>query len=369
MSNPEAKLNIEETPGKDAGTEISTHKPVEFCEAKLKAEKLHGCSFSAAPMATLSHEAFRRCVEKFGGCSEYFTEMINASSLVNMGPFEKFYLLNGPCPQKIVWQLTGSDSKNFAKATEIIAPLGGIGIDLNMGCSAPQIYKTGAGIAWMLKPLEETKELIKSVKSVLPEHMRLSVKCRLGEEDKNHPTGFNEEKFFAFTDMLVENGVQLITLHPRTMKEKYRLTPKYEYVQKLCERYKGKIKIGLNGAITNQSSLNYALSKAPDADNIMIARELAVRPWIFAELNGKSFSVDREQLALDFIDDVEKYQPKEFYRTRIQRFFSYYCQQFKFGHYFATEILNYKSLEDTRNKVKDYFLKQTEEKILNVNSV
>ena len=29
-------------------------------------------------MATLSHEAFRRIVARFGGCDEYFTEMINA---------------------------------------------------------------------------------------------------------------------------------------------------------------------------------------------------------------------------------------------------------------------------------------------------
>ena len=35
MSTPEAKLNIEETPGKDAVPEISTHESVEFCKAKL----------------------------------------------------------------------------------------------------------------------------------------------------------------------------------------------------------------------------------------------------------------------------------------------------------------------------------------------
>jgi tRNA-dihydrouridine synthase len=29
-----------------------------------------------APMATLSHPAFRILIEKFGGCDEYYTEMI-----------------------------------------------------------------------------------------------------------------------------------------------------------------------------------------------------------------------------------------------------------------------------------------------------
>ena len=118
-------------------------------------------------MATLSHEAFRISVEEFGGCDEYFTEMINASSLLNMGPFEKYYLMNGPCPEKIVWQLTGTSAESLAKAAEIVCEKGGIGIDLNMGCSAPQIYKTGAGIAWMLKPLKETAEAVSKVKKSL----------------------------------------------------------------------------------------------------------------------------------------------------------------------------------------------------------
>ena len=40
------------------------------------------------PMATISHPAFRILIERFGGCDEYFTEMINAGSLLNFGPFE-----------------------------------------------------------------------------------------------------------------------------------------------------------------------------------------------------------------------------------------------------------------------------------------
>ena len=157
-------------------------------------------------MATLSHEAYRMCVEQFGGCDEYFTEMINAGSLLNNGPFEKYYIINECAKDKIVWQLTGNKISSLAEAASVVAKLEGIGVDLNMGCSAPQIYKTGAGIAWMLKPLEETEMLIKEVKAALDEeekqsgiHKRLSIKCRLGDED------FTKDSFFSFTDMLGEN--------------------------------------------------------------------------------------------------------------------------------------------------------------------
>lgn len=326
-----------------------------------------------APMATLSHEAFRISVEEFGGCDEYFTEMINASSLLNMGPFEKYYLLNGPCPEKIVWQLTGTSAEPLAKAAEIVCEKGGIGIDLNMGCSAPQIYKTGAGIAWMLKPLEETKEAVSKVKKTLKlieertqKHFRLSVKCRLGDEN------FTEQSFFNFTDMLVENGVELITLHPRTIKEKYRGLPRYEFVQKLSQRYAKKIKVYINGCIKDTVSAKFAIQKAPKADGIMIARAAAERPWIFAQIkkdlegSAEKTSIDRMQTALNFIDNVEKFQPKEFHKTRIQRFFSYYCAQFEFAHYFQTKMLNYKSNEESRNEIRDYFQKQPHERFIQV---
>ncbi|HAK68326.1 MAG TPA: dihydrouridine synthase [Treponema sp.] len=318
-----------------------------------------------APMATLSHEAFRRTIEKFGGCDEYFTEMINAPSLLNMGPFEKYYLMDGPVPEKIVWQLTGSSSSPLAKAASLLSLKNGIGIDLNMGCSAPQIYKTGAGIAWMLKPLDETREMVRAVKDALNEtevktgiHKRLSVKCRLGNDD------FTDESFFSFTDMLFEEGVEAVTLHPRTLKEKLRGWPRWEYAEKLSLRYPG-MKINVNGEITDAKSAKKAMEKAPHADGLMIGRMAAQKPWIFSTLK-QEFSespederkpVDAEQVALDYIDLVEEFQPPEFHRTRLQRFFSYYCKTFTFGHYFQTQMLNYHSVEECREKVRDYFAK------------
>ena len=312
----------------------------------------------AGPMATLSHQAFRNAVEKFGGADEYFTEMINAASLVNMGPFEKYYLMNDVASDKIVWQLTGKDSHNFDKAAEIVLAKNGIGVDINMGCSAPQIYKTGAGISWMLKDPKETEELVKLVKSVMPQDKRLSVKMRLGKDD------FTEQEFFDFVEMLVKNGVQTVTLHPRTIKEKLRGFPRYSYAEKIKQIYKDELEVFVNGEVKDKESFEYCLSHCPSINGVMISRESAVKPWIFSQLKGGHDTVDRKQLALDFVDDIVKYQPKEFYPTRIQRFFSYYCQQFKFGHYFATQILNYHSVEETKEKINDYFVKQSEEQYI-----
>lgn len=49
-------------------------------------------------MAALSHMALRLSIDSFGGCDEYYSEMIQAGSLLTGGAFEKYYILPGPRP-------------------------------------------------------------------------------------------------------------------------------------------------------------------------------------------------------------------------------------------------------------------------------
>lgn len=322
--------------------------------------------FILAPMATLSHEAFRCLVMEFGYCDEYFNEMINAPSLLHNGPFEKFYLLNDFAKEKIVWQLTGTEKSSLSEAAAVLCSYGGKGIDLNMGCSAPQIYCTGAGISWMTKPIEETQKMVHEVKSAIENNSkdgkkseRLSVKLRLGDED------FTVEKFFDFTDMLVGEGVEMLTLHPRTKKEKVSRPPRWNFVELLSERYP-EIPVILNGNVKDKNSFLQAKKAAPSSSGIMIGRAAAQKPWIFKELAGEKFTVDCQKVALDFIDNVEKFQPEEFFQTRLQRFFAYYCLNFSFAHFFHTKMLNSKSIEESRKLVIEYFEQMSDDRFIKI---
>ena len=316
-------------------------------------------------MATISHPAFRILVEHFGGCDEYFTEMINAGSLLNFGPFEKFYIDPVPCPDKIVWQLTGSDAPRMKDAAAQLAELPGIGIDINMGCSAPDIYKTGAGIGWMLKDRAETQEMVRAVRSVVPASKRLSVKLRLGDEN------FTEQGFFDFCDMLTGEGVELLTLHPRTKKEKLARPPRYKFCQQLAERYKDKVPVYLNGNVKDKSSFDFAMAACPDVAGVMISRAAVQKPWIFQELKDSSYCklvdepINMEELCLEYVDLIEKYQPQEFWKTRLQRFYTYFCMNFAFSHYAQTQFINAadKGNEELRKTIKEFFEKCPEERL------
>ena len=328
-------------------------------------------TLACGPMATISHPAFRILLEQFGGCDEYFTEMINAGTLLTGGQFEKFYLDPAPVPEKIVWQLTGHDCEHMVEAARVLSDLPGIGIDINMGCSAPDIYKYGAGIAWMLKDREETQQMVRGVRAVVPAGKRLSIKLRLGDDN------FTDDSFFDFCDMLVGEGVELLTLHPRTKKEKLVRPPRYEYCQKLAERYKGRVPVYLNGNVKDTASFQNAVARCPDVAGVMISRAAVQKPWIFRVVSTGSTTttipavvepvettLNMEALCLEYIDLIEQYQPPEFYKTRLQRFFTYFCQNFKFAHYAQTQFVNAaaKSNEALRTAIKDFFQKCPEER-------
>ena len=327
------------------------------------------------PMATISHPAFRIMIEKFGYCDEYFTEMINAGTLLTNGPFEKYYIDPTPVPQKVVWQLTGRTTEHMEAAAKELVKLPGIGIDINMGCSAPDIYRFGSGIGWMLKPIEETKEMVQAVSAVIKNHneqtgenKRFSIKLRLGDDN------FTDNQFFDFCDMLVSNGAKMLTLHPRTKKEKLSRPARYFYCEELVKRYKSSgVEIILNGNVKDKASFDNAISKAPSVDGVMISRAAVQKPWIFYQLakggvgnceliEENEKTVDLQQLCLDYIKDIEKYQPKEFWKTRLQRFFTYFSENFKFAHYAKTSFLNAKDNEDLVRRVEEFFVQCPEER-------
>ncbi|NLM01591.1 MAG: tRNA-dihydrouridine synthase family protein [Treponema sp.] len=339
------------------------------------------------PMATLSHQGMRRTLSKFGGVDEYYTEMIHTSSLVAGGQYEPYYILNETENEKIVWQLTGNKLDDFAEAAKIVCQKGGIGIDINMGCSAPDIVRSGAGIAWMKKPLSETAKILESVRGVLNENKinnckRLSVKFRLGAED------WTEKKFYNFIDMLVSEGVSQFVLHPRTQKEKLCRPIRLHYCEELAkyilEKYgtyakdANAFQIILNGNIKDVESAMAAQKKCPSCHGIMIARGAVQKPWVFSQIKNKMNSeyyfeqtdiiskkeIDLLNVAKVFIEDLKECQPKDFWKSRAHRFFVYYCNNFMFASQVRCNILNCVNLEDMILQLENYFEKMPEERFL-----
>lgn len=340
-----------------------------------------------APMATLSHEALRLLIHRYADPDEYYSEMIHAPSYIAGGQFEPYYVKTAPCPQRMVWQITGPEAGPIAKAAVMIAPLGGLGIDLNMGCSAPDIARHGAGIAWMLKDITETAGLIARVRKGLTDAgfsrtpdggpFRLGVKLRLGSEE-------NPEKLLGFCRALIEEGVTQITLHPRTKSDKYGRPARWRFVADLARELP--VPVYGNGDIFSAKdalALEHVWGDSGLA-GLMIGRGAVTKPWIFRDIlrarecavrapgelpSGSATDrslcepkltadlppIDHLETARFFLETLKTSQPPEFHLSRARRFFFYYCDNFSFAHHIKMKTQNTKTPDEIGGLLEAYF--------------
>ncbi|GHU84914.1 tRNA-dihydrouridine synthase [Spirochaetia bacterium] len=356
-------------------------------------------------MAELSHRALRELIAGFekpgiGGCDEYFTEMISAGALVGGGRFESFYSDAGPCPERVVYQLVGSKPAQIAEAAAILDGLPCAGIDINMGCSAPAITRLGAGVRWMAS-IDEAGDLIRQVRPRT--RRRLSVKLRIGLED-------DFDYLVKFCRRLEAEGVDRVTLHPRTAREKFRRTARWDYVGRLRDSLG--IPVAGNGDIANAGELLHRASSGA-CDAVMVGRAALRAPWIFAQAKGmwaaeetmehdeqtgtewnggktaapgslavKSDDavtgtvhpakfilgeVNLEETALRFLELLARYQPPEFHISRARRFFNYYCDNLVWAHYIKTRLNRETDLAGIEAVLRGYFREHTEERQLRLN--
>ncbi|MDR2842448.1 MAG: tRNA-dihydrouridine synthase family protein [Spirochaetaceae bacterium] len=309
-------------------------------------------------MAELSHGALRTLVSRFGGCDKYYSEMISAGSLVFKGPFEKYYLDPAPASQKLVFQLCSGKTDLLCRAAEILDDLECAGIDINMGCSAPAILRQGGGAAW-LYDIDAARKMVSSVSCVVKNHS-LSVKLRTGKED-------NFAKLLAFCKMLEGEGVRHITLHPRTTKEKLRGGARWEYVKQLQDELQ--IPVTGNGDIKSAAELVQRCADAPHG-GIMTGRLAVKCPWCFAQARGllREDTIDLEETAFDFLDLLEKHQPKEFLYSRARRFFFYFCTNLQWGEYLKNKINREVEMRAMAKVLRDHFSEYPDEKKLQISS-
>jgi tRNA-dihydrouridine synthase len=302
--------------------------------------------FLLAPMAELSHRALRELIEGFGGCDEYFTEMISAAALFGGGPFERWYIDGGPCPEKVVYQLVGSDIGTISRAAALLDRQECRGIDLNMGCCAPLIRKAGAGIAWM-GSIDRAGELVKAVRKAVKR--RLSVKIRTGFTD-------DFDYLVRFCRRLADEGVDFITLHPRTAKEKLKRVARWDYVGAL--RRELAIPVAGNGDIATAEGL---IARAGSECNaVMVGRAAVRQPWIFAQAKRDTEEDAEYQIletGLRFLELLACYQPPEFHISRARRFFGFFCDNLQWGNHLKNRLNREETLSGMEQVWQEYFKK------------
>lgn len=226
-----------------------------------------------APMAGYTSLAYRKFMKKFG-VALTVTEMISDCGLIYDNKKTIEYLKTDDSEHPVAIQLFGSSAETICKAMDIaIKQNPEIDIfDINLGCPAPKVTKTGAGSSLLKDP----KKLEKMFKQIC-EHSPIPVTAKIR-------LGWNEETMnFKENIKALENaGVTAIGLHARTTRQGYAGKPRYELLKDLRDEMK--VPLIVSGDIYTLKDAIKAL-EITKADAVMVARGGVGNPTLIRQID------------------------------------------------------------------------------------
>lgn len=228
-----------------------------------------------APMSRYSDVPYRTLCRVHGSAMSY-TEFVPASSLLHVrNPMWRRLDIKPGGEKPMVFQIFSHDPKQLLAAAQRIESWGPDIIDINMGCSAPQISDQGAGVGMMQYPkrVAETFRL-------LSRHISIPVtgKIRMGwnEADQN---------YLEIARIMEDNGAALIAIHGRTREQKYRGTADWDAIAALKQAVN--IPVIGNGDVKTAADID-RMKAHTGCDAVMIGRAAVGNPWIFSRCERES---------------------------------------------------------------------------------
>ncbi len=275
-----------------------------------------------APMAGVTHSAFRRLLADFGGYSAIYTELLASRQMVHEDAGKSTYLKRRAEEGKVIYQLllTGQDS-----IPEIIAsvlPLNPAAIDINCGCAGKYVRQAGGGVALF----EHRGNLEKVIKAVRQEYSGLlMLKIRLGREIPDW-----REPFLERIRIIEDCGADAITLHPRFADQHMKRGAKHDLFSWLAD-HTG-LPVIANGDILGPATIARNPRHFEKTAGIMVGRMAIVCPWLFAAWANPGLKVDHLKTWLTFYDYLlEDFREKDALGP-LKLFTKYYAQNYSFGH-------------------------------------
>jgi nifR3 family TIM-barrel protein len=167
-------------------------------------------------------------------------------------------------------QLFGSDLVALQKAAKIVEPFFDM-IDYNMGCPAPHITQQMAGSA-LLQNIDLTRKIFRTLTSSVKKPVTL--KMRAGVENPN--------LFKDIARVAQQEGVKMITLHARTVKQGYSGRSDWGLIGELKNLVN--IPVVGNGDITTPELAKQMIQQT-GCDYVMIGRGAMGNPFLFKQIN------------------------------------------------------------------------------------
>ncbi len=231
--------------------------------------------FVQAALSGYSDLPMRRVARKSG--APYTLNEVILDKMVTLKGKKQKQILNVPSDDHPVGgQLMGSNPDDFAPAAVAMVDAGYDVIDINFGCPVKKVLGRCRG-GFLLSEPETALRIIKRVHEAVSDRVPVTVKMRRGMDD----TRQSENNFFEIVDGAFESGVSAITVHGRTVKQRYIGPSHWPFLQKVKKHVGNKTILGSGDLFSADACMR--MIHETGIDGVTIARGCIGNPWIFSE--------------------------------------------------------------------------------------
>ncbi len=222
-----------------------------------------------APMQDVTDHAFMHVIAGYGAPDFFFTEFFRVHPQSRPEPHILRAITENRTGRPVFAQLIGESVPHLLGTVRALLATPVAGIDLNLGCPAPKIYRKNVG-GGLLRDPARIDEILGALRGAVPG--LLTVKIRLGFADCA-----NFERILELVD---RHGVDLLTVHGRTVQEMYRGEVHYDRIAQAVRAVR--CPVLANGNITSAGRAAEVLA-ATGAAGVMLGRHAIRNPWIFRQ--------------------------------------------------------------------------------------
>ena len=269
---------------------LLTSSPVAYPGPISRLFPSKGFPTALAPMQDVTGLPFMTLVANYGAPDLFFTEYFRVHENARIDPTILRSITENSSGKPVFAQLIGEDIEHIHRFANDLQKYPIAGIDLNLGCPAPRVYRKNVGGGLLRNP-SRIDEILNVLRSSC--ECPLTVKTRIGFEDG--------EKFAEILNIFACNKIDLLSLHARTVKGGYRSIPDYEFVKQAAKRLS--CPVLLNGEVNSPVSA-IKLVKETGAAGVMIGRSAIRNPWIFSQIRQ---ILNGEDMYLPTLGDLFEY--------------------------------------------------------------
>lgn len=230
-------------------------------------------TIALAPMAGYTDQSFRRICTAYG--MDYSTtEMVSAKALYYKDKKTRRLMAVAKDEAPVSLQLFGDEAEIFRAVLKDLGDELNIyrSLDINMGCPAPKIVKTGAGSA-LLKTPEKAAAILEVCVETSP--IPVSVKIRKGFEEGG-------EEGMEIAKIAEATGVSEITVHGRSREAYYSGSADWDFISRVAEAVK--VPVVGNGDIQRAEDMLNHMDET--FEGVAIGRGAVGNPFLFREIRA-----------------------------------------------------------------------------------